>query len=57
VEKLTELGLPINTNLPREVYELMDLYPQVGRQRPSVQYVPLPYRDPMPTLPTPAGRE
>ena len=57
IETLTELGLPINTNLPREVYELMDLYPQVGRQRPSVQYVPLPYRDPTSPLPTPAGRE
>ena len=57
VEKLTELGLPINTDLPREVYELMDLYPQVGRQRPSVQYVPLPYREPVPQLPSPAGRE
>ena len=41
-----ELGLPVSTELPREVFELMDLYPQVGRQRPSVQYVPMPYPRP-----------
>ena len=28
--------------LPSEVYELMDLYPQPGRRRPSVQYIPSP---------------
>ena len=48
VDQLTELGLPVKTELPLEVYELMDLYPQVGRQRPSVQYVPIPYREPLP---------
>ncbi len=47
-DQLTGLGLPVKTELPLEVYELMDLYPQVGRQRPSVQYVPMPYRDPVP---------
>jgi ClpP class serine protease len=46
VETLVGLGLPIATNLPVEAFELMDLYPQVGRQRPSVQYVPVPYTDP-----------
>jgi ClpP class serine protease len=45
-EILGEFGLPIKTELPLEVYELMDLYPQVGRQRPSVTYVPLPYGEP-----------
>lgn len=53
VERLVGLGLPVTTNLPVEAFELMDLYPQVGRQRPSVQYVPLPYPEPMP----PAGKE
>ena len=42
IEKLAELGLPVATELPVEVFELMDLYPQLGRQRPSVQYVPIP---------------
>ena len=36
------LGLPISTGLPREAYDLMELFPQEGRRRPSVQYVPLP---------------
>jgi ClpP class serine protease len=53
VETLVRLGFPVTTNLPVEVFELMDLYPQVGRQRPSVQYVPVPYPEPVP----PAGKE
>ncbi|NMB12151.1 MAG: hypothetical protein GX977_07680, partial [Firmicutes bacterium] len=28
---------------PREIYTLMELYPQPTQRRPSVQYVPLPY--------------
>jgi ClpP class serine protease len=51
IEQLTALGLPVKTDLPLEVYELMDLYPQVGRQRPSVQYVPIPYREPAEATP------
>jgi len=34
------LGLPVSTDMPREVYELMDLYPQSGEGRPSVMYLP-----------------
>ena len=55
IETLVGLGLPVTTNLPREVFELMDLYPQVGRQRPSVQYVPIPYKE-APALPA-GGKE
>lgn len=40
--KLGMLGLTVKCGLPREVYELMDLYPQPGRRRPSVQYIPRP---------------
>src|SRR5256712_8633177 len=36
-----QLGLPVSTEMPRTVYELMDLYPQAGTGRPSVLYVPL----------------
>lgn len=36
-----ELGLPISTNMPPMIYDLMDLYPQGGGARPSVLYVPL----------------
>jgi hypothetical protein len=30
--------------MPPEVYELMQLYPQTSQRRPSVEYIPLPYR-------------
>jgi ClpP class serine protease len=46
VEMAKSLGLPVTTDMPRTVYDLMDLYPQGGRGRPSVLYVPL-----RPTLP------
>jgi ClpP class serine protease len=41
VEAAKALGLPVSTDMPRQVYELMDLYPQAGEGRPSVIYVPL----------------
>lgn len=41
---LTEMGLPVNCNLPDYIYLLMDLYPQPTRQIPSVEYIPIPYR-------------
>ena len=41
VEAARELGLPISTDMPPIIYELMDLYPQAGAGRPSVLYVPL----------------
>lgn len=37
------LGLNVSTEMPKEVYELMELYPQPQGGKPSVQYVPLPY--------------
>lgn len=51
LEALADIGLPVSRDLPPEVFGLMDLYPQLGRQRPSVQYVPLPYQEPAPTTP------
>lgn len=43
-DMLREMGLPsICNEMPLEVYELMELYPQPAQQRPSVQYIPLPY--------------
>lgn len=56
VEEARGLGLPVETGLPEEVYELMALFAQAGRRRPSVQYVPLaqpPSQTPsQPTRPT-----
>ena len=34
-----ELGLKINTDMPKDVYALMELYPQAPGKRPSVLYV------------------
>jgi len=34
-----ELGLKVNTSMPKEVYALMDLYPQAPAKRPTVLYV------------------
>ena len=40
VETARELGLKVSTDVPEEVYELMELYPQPIVQRPSVEFVP-----------------
>jgi ClpP class serine protease len=50
VEEATELGLPITVGLPRSIYQLMEFYPQPQGGRPSVQYIPTPYK-PYPMLP------
>lgn len=52
VAQAQRLGLLVRTDLPAEVYALMDLYPQPRQVRPSVQFVPVPYRrEPEPTVP------
>ena len=38
VDIARQLGLKVSTNMPRVVYQLMDLYPQAGRGRPSALY-------------------
>jgi ClpP class serine protease len=43
-ETARELGLPVSTDLPDEVREIIRLYPQPRGRRPSVEYIPLPYR-------------
>jgi ClpP class serine protease len=52
VDQIRRFGLPVSTDLPREVYELMSLYPQPAQRRPSVEYVPTPYQ-PLPPEPRP----
>ncbi len=45
VDYLKELGLNVSTDVPQEVYALMELYEQpMGTQPPSVQYIPVPYK-------------
>ena len=42
VDEARALGLPVAVGVPPETHELMELFPQAGRRRPSVQYIPLP---------------
>jgi hypothetical protein len=42
VEEARKLGLNISTNVPPEVYMLMELYPQAIQERPGVEYLPRP---------------
>ncbi len=44
-EDLEALGLKVSTEIPSEVYTLMDLYDQPTQARPSVQYIPVPYKE------------
>lgn len=51
-EQARELGLPIDDiSMPKEIYELMNLYRTVSQRRPSVQYIPVPYAPPPPPAP------
>lgn len=42
-EEAREIGLPVNTEIDSVICDIMSLYPQSGKGRPSVQYVPMPY--------------
>lgn len=56
VEEARSLGLKVSTEMPLEVYALMEMYPQPKGGKPSVQYVPLPYeREPRPSGPRRQG--
>jgi len=41
-EEAKAMGLPVSTDVPPEIYELMELYPQAIQQRPGVEYLPRP---------------
>ncbi len=54
-EESLKIGLNVESDLPVEIYSLMELYPQAGQRRPSVEFIPLPYQ---PTPQTPRrGKE
>ncbi len=54
-QEAVAMGLPVKEEMPTVIYDLMDLYPQPGQRRPSVEYIPVPYR---PSPPGPRrGRE
>jgi ClpP class serine protease len=44
LEQARELGLPVSDAVPGLVYELMTLYPRRSQRRPSVEFIPTPYR-------------
>lgn len=46
VQEAIGLGLDISTDMPQEVYDLMNLFPQTAQRRPSVEYIPMPYTPP-----------
>ncbi len=41
-EEARSLGLPINTDMPNEILQLMMLYPQPVKQQGGVEYLPVP---------------
>lgn len=52
VREAQELGLPVSTEMPQEIYRVMALYPQTAQRRPSVEYIPSPRsREPERTQP------
>lgn len=46
VEQAKDLGMPVSHEMPSEMYSLMNLYPQSGLRRPSVEFIPGPYSPP-----------
>ncbi len=55
VDEARDLGLPVSEELPKEIYSLMDLYPQSAQRRPSVEFIPTPYSPAAPGKPTQGG--
>jgi ClpP class serine protease len=54
-EEARGLGLTVRDDMPREIFDLMDLYPQAAARRPGVEFIPLPYGT-RPQLPPRGGR-
>jgi ClpP class serine protease len=41
-DEAKNLGLNVKTDMPREFYQLMSLYPQPVKRQPTVEYLPVP---------------
>lgn len=52
-EEAKSLGLHVSADMPKEVLQLMQLYPQPVRRTPTVEYLPFPRHRP----PGPTGRD
>jgi ClpP class serine protease len=50
VDEAKEMCIKVNTDMPPEIYQIMNLYPQAAQRRPSVEFIPQPYssRPPFP---------
>jgi ClpP class serine protease len=46
LDEARDLGLPVSDEVPQMVYDLMVLYPRRSQRRPSVEFIPTPYRSP-----------
>jgi len=44
LEEARALGLPVSDAVPELVFQLMTLYPRRSQRRPSVEFIPTPYR-------------
>ncbi|HEX9443281.1 MAG TPA: hypothetical protein VGA73_04135 [Candidatus Binatia bacterium] len=42
-QEAMELGLPVTTDMPHEIYRFMSFFPQPTRTYPAVQYIPIPH--------------
>ena len=45
LDEARELGLPVSAEVPESVYSLMTLFPRRAQRRPSVEFVPVPYKE------------
>ncbi len=45
-QTIKQLGLPVNSEMPREIFELMAKFPQSTQRQQAVQYIPDPYDSP-----------
>ena len=57
VEELGRLGIAVHEEMPLELYEVMDLFPQATQRRPGVEFIPVPYGPAGPALPPKSGSE
>jgi ClpP class serine protease len=48
LEQAAQLGLPMSDAVPEGVFELMERYQRRAQRRPSVEFIPVPYREPGP---------
>jgi len=45
VDEARDMGLAVSDDIPVEIYQYMNLFPQATQQRPTVDYIALPYPD------------